>query len=235
MLNPALDRAVLAKRYRAKQRIQIRDVLAGEAAKDLLAILAKGTEWSLVYREADGHVEVLSQTQMQQLPQEDRARRINGIYQRARNEFSFIYQANLMADRYAAGIEPSHPLHRVFEYLNGAQFMGLIRDVTGIESIARADAQATLYAPGHFLSNHDDKIGGHKRRVAYILSMTPDWNPDWGGILQFYDGENGIEDAFVPRFNALSLFTVPQSHAVSYVAPFAEPRRIAITGWFVDP
>lgn len=235
MLNPALDRASLASRYKAKQRIQIRDVLTEQAASDLLLVLAQGTEWSLVYREADGHVEVMSRAEMMQLPPEDRARRIDGIYKRARSEFSFIYQANLMAERYAAKRDPDHPLHRVFEFLNGPDFMGLIKDITGINSIVKADAQATLYAPGHFLNTHDDKIGGHKRRIAYILSMTPDWDPDWGGILQFYDSERGIEDAFVPRFNALSLFTVPQSHAVSYVAPYAEARRLAITGWFVDP
>ena len=235
MLNPALDRAELANRYKAKQRIQIRDVLTEQAAADLFAVLSQATEWSLVYREADGHVVVMTQAEMMQLPPEERARRINGIYTRARSEFSFIYQANLMAERYAAGRDPGHPLHRVFETLNGPDFIGLIKDVTGIDTIVGADAQATLYAPGHFLNTHDDKIDGHKRRVAYILSMTPDWDPDWGGVLQFYDEERGIADAFVPRFNALSLFTVPQSHAVSYVAPYAEARRLAITGWFVDP
>jgi SM-20-related protein len=235
MLNPALDRAALAERYKLKNRIQLRDALAAQPAEDLFDILTKATGWSLVWREADGHVEALSPAELAKLPAEDRARIISGIYARARNEFSFIYQANLMAENYAAGKNPGHPLHRVYEYLNSAEFMDLIRAVTGIESVARADAQATLYAPGHFLNTHDDQIAGHKRRVAYVLSMTKDWNPDWGGLLQFYGKDNAVEDVFVPRFNTLSLFTVPQSHAVSCVAPYAPARRLAITGWFVDP
>ena len=235
MLNPDLDRAALAEHYKLKNRIQIRDVLEKQAAEDLLGILGRGTEWSLVYREADGHVVTMTQADMARLSPEERSRRIGGVYGRARDQFAFIYQANLMAERYAAKIEPQHPLHRVFEYLNSADFIGLIREVSGIETIAGADAQATLFAPGHFLNTHDDKIAGHKRRVAYVLSMTQDWNPDWGGLLQFYDREGGVEHVFVPRFNTLSLFTVPQSHAVSYVAPYAPARRLAITGWFVDP
>ena len=235
MLNPALDRAALAERYQSKNRIQIRDVLAAQPADDLFDILTRATEWSLVWREADGHVEAKRLAEMSALPAEQRARIISGIHARARNEFSFIYQANLMAENYAAGKDPQHPLNRVFEYLNGAEFMALIRSVTGIESVAKADAQATLYAPGHFLNTHDDRIAGHKRRVAYVLSMTKDWNPDWGGLLQFYRDDNSVDDVFVPRFNTLSLFTVPQSHAVSCVAPYAPARRLAITGWFVDP
>ncbi len=59
--------------------------------------------------------------------------------------------------------------------------------------------------------------------------MTRDWDPDWGGLLQFYDAEKNVEQVFVPRFNTLSLFTVPQSHAVSAVAPYAPVGRLAIT------
>lgn len=235
MLNPALDRAALAERYKLKNRIQIRDVLSAQAASDLFNILTRETEWSLVWREADGHVETKRLAEMSAMPPEQRGRIINGIYARARGEFAFIYQANLMAENYAARRNPEHPLHRVFESLNGPDFIGLIREVTGIQSIARADAQATLYGPGHFLNTHDDRIAGHKRRVAYVLNMTQDWNPDWGGLLQFYDKDGGVKDVFVPRFNTLSLFTVPQSHAVSYLPPYAPARRLAITGWFVDP
>ncbi len=235
MLNPALDRAALAERYRQKNRIQIREALSEGAANDLFDILTRNTEWSLVWREADGHVETKRLPEMAAMPPQQRTQIINAIYARAREQFAFIYQANLMAENYASGRNPGHPLHRVFESLNGPDFIDLIRAVTGIETIVKADAQATLYGPGHFLNTHDDKIAGHKRRVAYVLNMTQNWNPDWGGLLQFYDDDGGVEDAFVPRFNTLSLFTVPQSHAVSYLPPFAPARRLAITGWFIDP
>jgi Rps23 Pro-64 3,4-dihydroxylase Tpa1-like proline 4-hydroxylase len=36
---------------------------------------------------------------------------------------------------------------------------------------------------------------------------------------------------FIPDFNVLRLFSVPQTHHVSYVAPWAAERRLSITGW----
>jgi Rps23 Pro-64 3,4-dihydroxylase Tpa1-like proline 4-hydroxylase len=39
---------------------------------------------------------------------------------------------------------------------------------------------------------------------------------------------------FIPRFNALNLFTVPQRHNVSAVPPVAPVDRFSITGWFGD-
>ena len=107
--------------------------------------------------------------------------------------------------------------------------------MSGISTIAGADGQATLYVPGHFLNAHSDQIQGHKRRVAYVLNMSKNWDPDWGGLLQFYGPEKSVDQVFVPRFNSLSLFTVPQEHAVTAIAPYAPVGRFAITGWFVDP
>jgi SM-20-related protein len=63
---------------------------------------------------------------------------------------------------------------------------------------------------------------------------TVDWRPEWGGYLMFLDSAGDITSGWKPRFNTLNLFRVPQSHMVSYVAPFAAFARFAITGWFRD-
>jgi Rps23 Pro-64 3,4-dihydroxylase Tpa1-like proline 4-hydroxylase len=68
--------------------------------------------------------------------------------------------------------------------------------------------------------------------VAYVLNLArEDWHPDWGGYLLFLDEEGDVIEGFRPRFNALNLFRVPQSHSVSYVPPFAPIGRMAVTGW----
>ena len=106
-----------------------------------------------------------------------------------------------------------------------------MRAVTGDDTIAFADAQATRFDPGHFLTCHDDKVGGKSRRVAYVLSLSPVWRPDWGGALQFFGVDGNIEQAYVPTYNAINLFRVPSDHSVSIVAPFAGASRYSITGW----
>jgi Rps23 Pro-64 3,4-dihydroxylase Tpa1-like proline 4-hydroxylase len=234
MLNPDLDIDALATAYRAHNRILIRDVLQAAPAEDLHNVLARQTPWKLAYYD-QGQTVILSPEEMQRLTPQERAQRIAAVYERARDNFGFIYQAFLMAENYARKNYPGHPLHAVFEFINSAPFIELVRKVSGINSIAGADGQATLYVPGHFLNAHSDQIPGHKRRVAYVLNMSKDWDPDWGGLLQFYGPEKSVEQVFVPRFNSLSLFTVPQEHAVTAIAPYAPARRLAITGWFVDP
>jgi SM-20-related protein len=69
--------------------------------------------------------------------------------------------------------------------------------------------------------------------VAYVFSFTKNWKIDWGGLLQFHDDENcKIIDSYVPAFNALTIFRVPQWHSVSYVTPFAMGPRYAVAGWY---
>lgn len=233
MLNPALDLGALARSYQAKQRIAIPDLLEPTPAEDLYNVLLHETPWKLVYYD-QGKVITLSPEEMQRLAPEERARRIAKVYADAREKFGFIYQAFLMAEHYARGDYPGHPLHGVFAFINSAPFLDLVRKVSGIDSITRADGQATLFVPGHFLNTHDDSITGHTRRVAYVLNLSKGWNPDWGGLLQFYGADRSVDAVFVPRFNTLTLFTVPQSHAVTAIAPYAPVGRFAITGWFVD-
>ena len=61
--------------------------------------------------------------------------------------------------------------------------------------------------------------------------MTPEWRPDWGGALQFYnESRDQIVDGFLPTFNALNLFRVPMWHSVTKVAAFGG-MRYAISGW----
>jgi Rps23 Pro-64 3,4-dihydroxylase Tpa1-like proline 4-hydroxylase len=68
---------------------------------------------------------------------------------------------------------------------------------------------------------------------AYVINLSRDWQADWGGLLQFIDESGAVSETFMPRWNTLSLFRVPQGHAVSLVAPWARAPRLALTGWFM--
>jgi Rps23 Pro-64 3,4-dihydroxylase Tpa1-like proline 4-hydroxylase len=80
---------------------------------------------------------------------------------------------------------------------------------------------------------HSDETAVERRRIAYVINLTRGWRPDWGGLLHFADDEGNVVDTFFPHFNSLSLFTVPQNHFVSYVAPYAQGKRSAVTGWLI--
>lgn len=64
-----------------------------------------------------------------------------------------------------------------------------------------------------------------------IGSIHAGWRADWGGLLLFQDADGHVSEGYVPKLNALNLFAVPQTHAVSQVASFVTASRLSITGW----
>lgn len=236
-LNPDLDIADLAKRFKAQGRIQICNALHGDTAEFYRAILQQGTPWGLAWQVGAEGPKALRFPETRALSATDKQK----IYQRAgeavgRGEYGFIYNQYAMLTAYLEQWDPPHPLNRLLEHLNDQPFLNLIRQVTGVQSVIKAEAQATCFEPGHFLTEHDDLHSRDPRRVAYVLNLTiPEWKSEWGGFLNFFDAHGNIEAGFRPIFNSLNLFLVPQRHSVSYVAPFAPVGRYAITGWAMDP
>jgi len=157
------------------------------------------------------------------------------VWAQARDEFEFMYSSYPLMDERLKAANPDLFLYKWMDYVNSEAFLPFIRKVTGMDNLVRADGQGTWYRKGQFLTLHNDfDPSDDGKRVAYVLSFSRDWRPDWGGFLQFYDEDFNIEAGFMPRFNAISMFETPQNHSVTYVAPFCGNRRLAITGWFRD-
>jgi SM-20-related protein len=234
MLNPALDIAALASRYRQTGSVQIAQVLVPAYAERVLHCLARETPWSLVYN--DGRETVtLSAAELRAMPPAEQERRFAGVHARAQTQYQFLYNIYPMVQNYRQGLDRNLLLHEVLGQLNAQPMLDFVRAVTSTNDLKQTYAQATLFAPGHFLRRHNDSDGGvTNRRVAYVLGFAAGWHPDWGGMLHFYNDDNDVLDVMIPHFNTLTLFSVPQPHAVSCVAPFAPVGRYAITGWFLD-
>jgi len=230
-LNPGLDVDALARSFAAGGgRLQIPAVFTAETAAYLQRVLAKETPWGLAYYDEDW--KFLSAEEVKALPQEQ-ARALNQqILARARERYQYRYRSYPMLMAYQEGWAPEHPLMRFFEFLNSDVMLELIRAVSGLSTLRKADAQATYYAPGDFLTRHTDYFPDDQARLAYVFNFTSGWQPDWGGYLQFFEESGDIERALMPRFNLLNLFTVPRAHSVAQVAPFAGAPRLSITGWF---
>jgi Rps23 Pro-64 3,4-dihydroxylase Tpa1-like proline 4-hydroxylase len=100
------------------------------------------------------------------------------------------------------------------------------------QNILQASAQATCYQKGDFLTRHNDVVPTEGRVYAYVLGLTKQWHPDWGGLLQFFEPDGTPTTSFAPQFNSLTVFDVSKIHSVTYVTPFAKHKRLSITGWF---
>jgi SM-20-related protein len=236
MLNPRLDLAALHARFvRDGGRVQIDDVLDPQAAQAVeQALRAPGLPWELAYTEPGGAVRVLDAARLQAMDDAALAALRTGIEQQASRDFAFAYWKISLVDAYRKRLPLPAPLRTLLETLASPAGIALARAVSGVDDIARVDAQATWYRPGNFLTMHDDVETGAAsvRRLAYVLQLCRDWRADWGGLLHFLDARGEVEATLTPRLNCLALFAVPRMHCVSAVAPFARAPRLAVTGWF---
>jgi len=226
-LSSSIDPAALKHEFAHHGRIRVPGFLAHETALQLHRCLRDEVPWKLVYDDAGRAVVANAAT----LPPEQNER----VIAQARERFQYLYCSYPMVTAYLRGEDPGLLLHRFLEWLNAAPTLELIRGITGVATLRKADAQATWYRPGHFLTLHDD--GGmprEKRRIAYVLNLTQRWQADWGGLLHFVNEQGDVIDTWRPGFNTLALFRVPIRHTVSCVAPFAAGQRFAIAGWFRD-
>ncbi|HWH17930.1 MAG TPA: 2OG-Fe(II) oxygenase family protein [Allosphingosinicella sp.] len=210
--------------------MQIRPFLTEKSAERLLRHLRAREDWRLLVNQGEKLFE-LDRPAQQALTAAARQKLEAAIHKAAREQFQFCFETIRVPDDPGEREGDPTPLAEFARFMSSPEVLEPLRRITGCGSIGFADAQATAYGPGHFLTGHDDNVTGKNRHAAYVLSLASRWRPEWGGLLMFHRDDGNIEEALTPCFNSLNLFKVPQLHSVSYVAPFVPYRRYAVTGW----
>lgn len=227
-LSPALDVPALCEAFAARRRLHIPGVLDPRSAEAVVAAMEAFDGWKVSVSAGGEFFELPLKARRAAEPGKQAwidAARVDGAD--ARMQYVFDTRRLDMEPDDA----PRDAVSEVLDFLNGPDFLGFVRAVTGDDRIDFADAQATRYRPGHVLTGHDDAAEGKNRLYAYVLNLTRDWRADWGGVLAFEGADGHIEEGFAPAFNALNIFAVPMRHAVTQVASFAPRDRLSITGW----
>ena len=218
-------------RLRAHGRVQIPGFLQEPSALRLHQCLSEEVPWETAQR-SDA---VLADGQDRSPPPGSAADEVAlaAPCLRAREGFEFYFDRYRMIDARRDGTDPQLVLHAVVDFLNSPQFLDFARQLTGDPAIRMVSAIGVRYRAGHFLRAHNDLANDENRAFAYVINLSRQWSPDWGGLLHFLDPEQRrVVDTFTPLWNSLSLFRVPQPHVVSLVAPWAGSARYSITGWF---
>jgi len=211
--------------------VHVADFLQPGFAAALRDELGAHGEWNLVFRHEGRHFDLLP-AQYADMPLSLRADLFRKVTDEARTGFQYWYFNVPLFDRLQAGLPLGPRQEQLCELLRTDAFIDAMRCLTGEAAIAYADFQATRYDAGCFLAPHDDAVEGKHRIAAYVIGLSPDWRPDWGGLLQFPQAETGgVVHALVPSFNSLTVFRVPRPHFVGVVAPFAAQGRYSVTGW----
>lgn len=232
-LNPDLDARLYKQVFCHHARVHIPDILASESAREILELLQHSVPWQAHFNDGAKTYD-LHRDQLAVLPDNKKALLVEQLHNKAQLNFQYLFLNYSITDAVEQRSNPGVELNAFHEFINSNDVLELARTITDVEEIRRADCQATLYKPGHFLTDHNDDVEGTGRLIAYTFSFAPQWRADYGGILHFLDEDGHVNEGYLPKFNALNLFRIPARHAVSYVAPFAPIGRYSIIGWFKE-
>jgi Rps23 Pro-64 3,4-dihydroxylase Tpa1-like proline 4-hydroxylase len=224
------QQAALAEAYARDGIVRIPEALADEQAAELYNGLRERTDWQQVFNSGKKLFE-LSRDVRRDFTAEKQAELDQAVYAQARSDFQFRYETIRVPDSRTAREASSDPVFAMARSLSTEPVLGIVRRITGAEDINYADAQATAYSPGDFLTAHDDAVEGKNRRAAYVLSLTPVWRIEWGGLLLMHGEGDAPARAWMPDMNLLTIFKVGQMHSVSEVTRVSPYRRYSITGW----
>jgi Rps23 Pro-64 3,4-dihydroxylase Tpa1-like proline 4-hydroxylase len=229
-INQAHDPNELALAFKAKGRLHIPDFLEPEDAERLLDFIRTAETWRLVFNSGEKALE-LDRAAQAGLTSDQKRQFDEAVYAKARYGFQYRYETLRVPDPEAERRCRGTILDHFALFLSEEPALSFFRTLLGEPMLTFADAQATAYGPGHFLTAHDDDVSGKNRKAAFVMNLSRQWSLDWGGLLAFHNGADAIAEAFIPTFNSLNLFAVPQVHSVTMVAPFVPRRRYSVTGW----
>ncbi len=210
--------------------MSVPDILEEECAIRLHNVLRERSDWVQAINSKDRLVE-LDRATRAGMGEEKSGQLDQAVYAGAQYDFQFRYETIRVPDSPTERRKSSDPLAKFAHWWSRGEPRALLRKITGLEEISFADAQATAYSPGDFLTGHSDDVDGKGRLAAYVLGLTPKWRLEWGGLLVFHPKGAESARALVPGFNRVNLFRVPRLHSVSEVSRATAFRRYSITGW----
>ncbi|MFD2166304.1 2OG-Fe(II) oxygenase [Thalassotalea euphylliae] len=174
----------------------------------------------------DGKNQELSDDDIRAMPADKVRNLYRNLYKLASTGVGFLYGRHKLSEGETGNFD------QVIQSLNSERCLSLINAITNKQNLKSADGQVTRYRVGDYLTRHIDNIQGETREIAYVLGLSPEWHPDWGGLLQFFELNGTPTNSYMPEFNSLTIFDVNKVHSVTSIAPFSPKNRYSVTGWF---
>jgi Rps23 Pro-64 3,4-dihydroxylase Tpa1-like proline 4-hydroxylase len=230
-LNSTLEPEAYRPVFKAHRRLHIPSILEPASATELHARITGSAEWTRSIHLGPGKDVDIRMDELEAMSPAERADLERSLLESGADSLSYIFDTVRITGALLAGRAVAEPVRAIHDFVNGQPFLDFITRLTGDERVAFAEVMATRYLPGHYATAHADELADQKRLYAYVLNLTPQWRADWGGVLMFLDEDGHVAEGYVPRFNALNVFAVPQTHAVSAVSRLARAPRLSITGW----
>jgi SM-20-related protein len=229
-LSDSLDVDCLRASFARKGRLLIGQVLRQDCATALREYLESDTEWGISLAPNARGRRFASAVTYRGFNRSQMRDVFDIAYSDGGAQYAHLYETFSLSN-YRNGSSRAGQYYAQFcEFVRSEPFLRFVRQITGLESVRTSTMVACRYRAGHFYASHVDATGGDGHRASYILNLSDYWDAQWGGLLRFKREDGHIDEAYLPRFNSMSIFLSSLEHAVGIVAPYAQHARYSIAG-----
>lgn len=144
------------------------------------------------------------------------------------------YAFRFKRTRYPNNLPEPGPELTLYQYFNSRAFLDVLEEVIDAQLESMNGSFASCYERGDFLARHNDANNGV---VGFVLYLSKNWQPDWGGEIEFMNRETlETHTSLLPSFNKLLIFSINElkdlQHEVKMISDNANEKRLAYSGWF---
>lgn len=210
--------------FEKNKKVQIKNIFTDKIADFLFKQALTEKNWVL----ATGFDAIKFEKKVNKQFEKANSNQIKKVQDKFKNDhFSYIFHRSMNNQK------PSFLEYALRKNMASEEFIGYLNKITNLNLKKLNTLFLSKYKGGNFLSPHSDKGNG---KLAFVLNLTKNWKPQYGGILHFMNEEKTeIIESYIPLFNNLMLFEVPEvgiPHFVSHVVPYIKQERYSITGWY---
>ncbi len=117
------------------------------------------------------------------------------------------------------------------ETVNSDQVTNLLCEIVGANKLTIGESFLSNYGKDDFLSLHHDI---NKGDIAVTFSLTYDWHPAFGGILNFCDENKNIYKSVVPCLGSVNIFKLDPTNGIDHFVSCVNvcKNRYTYTAWY---
>jgi len=110
-------------------------------------------------------------------------------------------------------------------------FTDILCKIVGCRNLKPKEVFLSNYGKNDFLTLHHDI---NKGDIAVTISLTYDWDPNYGGILHFCDDEKNIYKSVVPKLGNINIFKLDPDNGIDHFVSrvTVDKNRYTLVAWY---